>query len=603
MADSQVELVKQKTDIVSIIDSRVKLAKAGRNLKALCPFHGEKTPSFFVSPEMQTFRCFGCGRGGDAFTFLQEYEGMNFPESLEFLAQKAGVTLKRDYRTGEDEKRKRLLEILHLTQEYYHFLLTEHKVGRVALNYLKKRGITSQLIKVFNLGYAPESWDNLQKFLIAKKSYKGEELEAVGLIIRNQKSENRNQNVRYYDRFRGRVMFPLKDMRGKTLGFSGRLLESHAKEAKYINSPETILYHKSKMLYGLDVVRSQIKKMDRVVIVEGELDVVSSYKAGIKETVAIKGSALTSEQIELINRLTKNVVLALDADAAGMEATKRGIELADKAELNLTVVEIEGGKDPDDIAQQDPDAWREMIKKADSVYDFLTDRAFKLFDKNTGTGKKQISKELGMMLSKITNLVERDHYVAKVAKRLGVGKEVLEGEVEKLVRVGGIDSTPQDKEERVDMNRRERLERFLTGLFLQMKRGRKQVVEQVDPKIFSEPGLKSLWRMFIEGKVGSGSGSSFIYGLKSEQQRLVASLFTQEVVVFSNDEDDMVRAFERGIKELAEMAYREELTRLGELISEIENKEKLTDRDRQELKKWQNKYQEITSRMNRAVVD
>ncbi|MFC1654131.1 DNA primase, partial [Patescibacteria group bacterium] len=455
MAENQVSQVKQKADIVSVIDSRIKLQKSGRNLKAVCPFHGEKTPSFFVSPEIQTFKCFGCGEGGDVFTFLQKYEGMNFPESLEYLANKVGVKLKSDFRTGDEQKRKRLLEILHLTEEYYHFLLIEHKIGRRALNYLKKRGIGKILIKQFKLGYSLDSWDELQKYLVRKKKYEIGELEKVGLVIRSTRGG-------YYDRFRGRVMFPLKDIQGKTLGFSGRVLPGEGvneKEAKYINSPETQLYHKSQMLYGLFEVRSDIKRKDFIVVTEGELDMVSSFKAGVRNVVAVKGSALTQDQVGLIRRLTTNIVLALDADDAGTEATRRGIEVADSLGMNLSVVEVTEGKDPDDLARNDPEGWKKLVLKPESVYDYLIRKALEKQDVSTGPGKKAVSKDLAPLLAKISNAVERDHYVKQVSEKLGVSRRVFEEEVIKAEKIGKTSSTSKkvvssDKK----LSRRERLE-------------------------------------------------------------------------------------------------------------------------------------------------
>jgi len=583
--------VKQKTDIVSVIDSRIKLVKSGRNLKAKCPFHGEKTPSFFVSPELQTFKCFGCGEGGDVLTFLQKYEGMDFPEALEYLAAKVGVTLKKGFRTGEEIEKKRLEEVLHLAGEYYSYLLTSHRVGRRALNYLKKRGITNQIIKTFGIGYSANSWNGLIKFLVGKKGYKREELERVGLILKSGRGSG------YYDRFRGRVMFPLKSMQGKTLGFSGRVLpgeEVDEKQAKYINSPETRLYHKSQMLFGLHEARKYIRKKDRVVVVEGELDMISSFKVGVREVVAIKGSALTREQVELIRKLTQNIVLALDADMAGNEATKRGIEIADSMGMNLSVVEIVDGKDPDDLAQKNPDKWKQLVEKAVSIYDFLIDLTIKTYDVSTGIGKKKASRELAPMINRISHLVEREHYLSIAAKAMGVSKRVFEEEVKKASILGKVgDKKEMKKVLKKVMSRRERLERYVLGLFFQMSVGIKDQAIKINQEWFSDLGLKRLWIKVDEvltKERGVRKVSEIVESLPGEYQRQIQELFTSDVVEV--DESKIMDLFEEVVGDLEKMVVREKLNKINKELVKVSEKGS---------EKKMKKLQEEASRLKRRV--
>lgn len=591
MADSQVQEVKQKADIVSVIDSRIKLVKSGRNLKAKCPFHGEKTPSFFVSPELQTFKCFGCGEGGDVFTFLQKYEGMDFPEALEYLASKVGVTLKKGFRSSEELEKKRLEEILHLAGEYYSYLLTSHKVGRRALNYLRKRGITDQIIKSFEIGYSADSWDGLIKYLVGKKGYKYDELEKVGLIIKSGRGSG------YYDRFRGRAMFPLKSMQGKSLGFSGRVLPGEGvdeQQAKYINSPETTLYHKSKMLFGLHEARKYIRKKDRVVVVEGELDMISSFKVGVREVVAIKGSALTKEQVGLIRKLTQNIILALDADVAGSEATKRGIEIADSMGMNLSVVEIVDGKDPDDLAQKDPDKWKKLVENAVSIYDFLIDLAIKTHDVSTGIGKKKASKELAPMINRISHLVEREHYLSVASEAMGVSKRVFEEEVKKAAILGKAgDGKEEKKMSEKAISRRERLERYVLGLFFQMSVGIKNQAKQIDEGWFSDVGLKRLWVKVDELLMKEKEirkVSEIVESLPGEYQRQVQELFTSDVV--GVDENKVAGLFEEVVGDLEKMVVREKLNKVNrELV-------KMSEKENEKKKK---KLQEEASKLKRRV--
>ncbi|OGJ41036.1 MAG: DNA primase, partial [Candidatus Pacebacteria bacterium RIFOXYC1_FULL_39_21] len=351
---SQVQQVKDATDIVQLISERVKLVRSGSSYKGLCPFHSEKSPSFFVSEQIQRYRCFGCGETGDVYDFLQKYDGLTFAESLQHLADRAGIKLKDYQRTPEDDLRERLLEILHLTKEYYHYLLTEHKQGESARKYLKERKINSASIELFQMGFAPSGWDGLIKYLHHKKKYSLDDLQQAGLIIRGG-------GGRFYDRFRGRIMFPLKDHRGRVVGFSGRLLDAEPKEAKYINSPETLLYHKSRLLYGFKELLSEIQKQEAVIVVEGEFDVISSAQNHVNHIVAIKGSALTSEQVKLLARIVKKIILSLDADNAGVEATKRAIEVIGDTDIELRVIDLStleaGQKDVDELARHDPQTW------------------------------------------------------------------------------------------------------------------------------------------------------------------------------------------------------------------------------------------------------
>lgn len=466
--NDQVEQIKSKVDIVEVIGERVALKKAGRHFKGLCPFHSEKSPSFIVSPERQSYKCFGCQKYGDVLTFLQDYDGMSFLEALEMLAKRVGITLESYRPTSQDSYRKRLLEIMSLGSEYYHYLLTKHKSGEEARGYLKSRGITNEAITQFNLGYAPRAWRSVSDFLIQKKKYTPEELEAVGLVIRKQELGNRNVANHYYDRFRGRVVFPLKDHKGLVVGFSGRTLSSEPSEAKYINSPETQLYSKSRLLYGLYENREYIRKADAIVLTEGELDVIPSWQAGVKQTVAIKGSAFTMEQAQLIARFTHNITMSLDADTAGQDAVKRAVNIADSMDMNIKVVQIVGGKDPGDIARDSAKAWREMVKGATPYLDFLINSAVARHDPQTGEGAKTIAGEVVPALSQLTNSVVRAHYTTALAMRLGVPEESIYSEIERHKKKQQLNHLKQtvSQIEKGQTSRREEVEEYLLALGL-----------------------------------------------------------------------------------------------------------------------------------------
>lgn len=419
----QLEEIKQKIDIVSFISEYLPLKKAGRNFKGLCPFHNEKTPSFIVSPERQIWHCFGCQKGGDIFGFLMQVENLEFPEALEILAKRAGVNLIRSPERSEQAKiRDKIYKINHLANEFFHYLLLNHKSGKVALDYVLGRGISKKSIETFSLGWSPNQWQSVSKFLL-KKGFSPEDLEIAGLIIGNSKFEIRNS--KFYDRFRGRLTFALKDNRGNILGFSGRVLAASPQEAKYINTPETPVYIKGNMLYGLDVTKEAIKKEDKAIVVEGEFDLISSFQAGVPNVVAIKGSALTEGQVNLLKRFTQNINLALDMDLAGDAASRRGIEIADNAGFSIKIVQLPQGKDPDECSRIDPVLWQKAIKNAVPVFDYILDSAITRFGKDTAEGKKRIGDEVIPIINKITNPIVQAHYITKLAGLLGVSEDAI----------------------------------------------------------------------------------------------------------------------------------------------------------------------------------
>lgn len=457
----QLEEIKQKISIVDLVSEYVTLKPAGRNQKAPCPFHAENKPSFMVSPERQIFKCFGCNLGGDIFKFLMLIEGLEFGEAVRKLAERAGVKLKRYQPSPEEEKKKILYEINHLAAEYFHYLLTSHQVGKKALDYILGRGIAKKSLETFKIGFSPPGWDGLQKYLVGKKNYQPELLEKAGLISPNRRGG-------YYDRFRNRIMFPLRDYQANVCGFAGRVIPPSDDEAKYINTSETPVYRKSRLLYDLSVTRGAIRKADQAVVVEGELDMISSYQAGVENSVAIKGSALTEDQLIVLKRYTQNLVLALDADFAGNAAAQRGIELADKMGFAVKVVEVQGGKDPDEAAQKDPENWRKQVKRAVGVYDYLFSFAFQHHDERSVEGKRQIGRFLVPVMAKMSDAIVRGHYISLLAERLRVTEAAIEAEVEKAqAALGSKEAQRQADFAPVRQSRREVLEEYVMALGLQ----------------------------------------------------------------------------------------------------------------------------------------
>jgi len=416
---SQIQLVKEATDIVAVIGERITLQGAGAQFKGVCPFHAERSPSFFVSPILQRYKCFGCGEAGDAFDFLQKYDGLSFQETLEELAEAAGIELEKYQANATDQLRSDILATLASAQQYYHYLLTKHKVGKPALAYLRDRGISSDTTQQFSLGASTSGWDGLIAYLHEKKKVPLTLLERSGLAITNR--------GRTYDRFRNRVMFPLTTHRGQVVGFSGRSLPGEDdRGAKYINSPETMVYHKSELLFGFSQLHSEIRKANSIILVEGEFDVLASVQAHQNNVSAIKGSALTKDHVRLLRRSVQQVILALDTDAAGREATKKAIAIIKDGQeqgeqsLELRVATLSQGKDPADLVAQDPGLWRKAIKQSVTAYDFLITTALNQYDADSPSGKRQIMQDIVPVLRQVSHAVEREHYVQRLSKELGV---------------------------------------------------------------------------------------------------------------------------------------------------------------------------------------
>lgn len=566
----QLDQIRSKIDIVELINSHLPLKKAGRNFKALCPFHSEKTPSFIVSPERQLWKCFGCNLGGDVFKFLMEYEKMTFVEALRFLADKAGIKLKRFRPSAAQQEREKLLAVNHLASEFYHFILLKHSVGKKGLDYLLKRGIRRSSIQLFKLGYAPDSWDSLLSYLTRKKGYQSNDLERAGLAIKGTKN--------YYDRFRGRIIFPLTDHRSNILGFAGRTLKPDLKGAKYINIPETTLYHKGDLFYGLAQTKEAIKKKNKAVIVEGETDVISSYQAGVKNAIAIKGSALTEPQVNLIKRFASTIILALDADMAGDEAVRRGIEIADFVGLNIRVAQSKYGKDPDECARHSPALWRESVAESIPVFDFYLKSATSRFNKKTAEGKKKISEELTPILAKITNEVVKAHYVKKLADILEVSEEAVNKEMERIGRLGKIVTSKTakviSKRKPVKLKtRRERLEEFFLSLLLQKGEETADLINQIEIKYFVNPAIKKIithLKKFLNKH--KFEINKFAKVLPEELVETLDRLYLQELENILKDKNKFLREFNKTKKEVERLYLKDRLSQLAEKIREKEKR-------------------------------
>jgi DNA primase len=420
-----VDLIKQKIDIGDLIGSYIPVKRAGRNLKALCPFHNEKTPSFVVSPERQIWHCFSCGKGGDIFTFIEEYERLDFSESLRLLADKAGIKLKKTvFKSQLEEKKGIIYEINHLTSQYYHYLLLKHKSGKEALSYVtEKRGLSKALLETFSIGYAPGEGHALSSYLLKKKGYTKEELVEAGVAtIRNN---------RLYDFFQNRVIFPILDSRGNIVAFSGRGL-TDAAIPKYINTKETPVYIKGDTVFGLFQAKEAMKKEGKVLLMEGEFDVITSFKEGITNTVAVKGTALTENQIRLLKRYVQKIVFCFDTDPAGTEAQRRSISLIAHEGINAGVVIPPFGKDPDELLRENPSLFKKAIKEEVNIYDYIINTAAQNQNPETVEGKKHILTRTLPYFIGIENEIVKEHYFKKLGELINSSYESVVKEAEKL---------------------------------------------------------------------------------------------------------------------------------------------------------------------------
>lgn len=488
MSDTQA--IKDRVDIVQLIQEYLPIKKAGANWKACCPFHHEKTPSFMIHPEKQIYHCFGCGKGGDVFSFIQEMEGMEFVDALKFLADRAGVKLETNFQSEAVKSQKsRLAEINEKAAYFFHRFLLEMPTAGAARDYLiKKRGLSEETVKDWQIGYIPEQWDLLTQYLL-KKGFGIEDLVTAGLTIKNEERKS------HYDRFRGRIMFPIWDALGNVVGFTGRLLvEKENAGGKYVNTPQSPLYDKSRVLYGLNKARQEIKIKDLAVIVEGQMDVIACHAAGMKNVIAASGTALTEEQVRLLKRYTSNIAMAFDADSAGQNAAKRGIDTALLAGLNIKVISVPpgSGKDADECLKKNPTIWFKAVEEAVGYMDWYFKIVLSGLDLNNPRVKQKAADSLLAEIYKIPFAVERDGWIQKLSEILGTDANILKESL-KNFRSSTVKSSAEKEKILPAIDRRDLLQKQIWALVINQPKFYARIRGQVAEDIFKDTPFTALY--------------------------------------------------------------------------------------------------------------
>jgi DNA primase len=560
--------VKSRLNVVDVVGESVSLKKAGTTFKGLCPFHGEKTPSFVVTPARDSWHCFGCGLGGDIFSFVMQRDGLTFPEALKQLAGKAGVEIDERSRR-EDARRARLREVLEAAIAFYHAVLTRSKTGQPALDYLRGRGFTDATIESAQLGWAPAGWDQLSRALQERRQMRPEELAEVGLTSPRQSGRGS------YDKFRERVIFPIRDQNGSPTGLGGRILATDDDGAqrgpKYLNSPATALFDKSRSLYLIDKAKGPIRRGGQAVIVEGYTDALMAHQAGYDNVVASLGTALTPGQVALLTRYAKRIALAYDVDPAGekagtvgvqalegligqLAATDTGVELDE-----VRVVRLPEGKDPDEVLRDTPDRWREDVRTAQPIVDYLIDFQARQVDLRTPGGKSRFVDAILPTIRAIANPVMRDAYLGRVRQVSGVEERTL---LEVLHRPGArtaaadasritaesVTSSPDALPVAEILRAVTPTERELLRLLLVVPEQQLGVVEDLGPDLLPSTVARELYRAIVLHRAPNDQGvhppfdrDALLAGLHDETRALALALFSKPLPDWRATSADRIR--------------------------------------------------------------
>jgi DNA primase len=532
-SDDARERVRNANDIVDVIGSYLPLKRAGANFVALCPFHKEKSPSFNVNPHRQTFHCFGCHKGGDVFSFVMEYDSVDFPEALRRLADRAKIPLEHEKGGGGEQTRhlkERLLQMHDQIAQRWQNALANEASGQIARDYLAKRGVSAEAIKLFRLGYAPDLWDDTVNWA-KSKDYDLALVEKAGLILKREQGDG------YYDRFRGRLMFPICDEQGRVIAFSGRILSGDEKTAKYVNSPETPIFIKSKVFFGLDKAKRAILDAGHAIICEGQLDMIACFMGGVQNIVAPQGTAFTADHARIIKRFVDEVVLCFDSDAAGQNAAVRALDSLLASGLAIRVATVPAPHDPDSfIKANGGPAFKQLIERAEGFFDYYLARLCATNETNTDKGRLAILRAMAEAVHKTGNVVLIDTYAQKTALRLGVAPEAVRAEFKKFRRNQREAPAPHENEPVAASNSAPvpPTERWLLHFMLTNQEMLSWIVERLDLRWITHSTAKQIAEACINA-VHSNS-STDATGLldayeEAEIRQLISGIVTESVIL------------------------------------------------------------------------
>lgn len=589
MSNQEIQKFKTKINIVDLISRYLELKKSGSNYKGVCPFHNEKSPSFMVNEELQIYKCFGCNESGDIFSFIEKIEGVDFKGALHFLSEQYSIPLENNYSSKNQEKdnqEKRLIEINRLTMEYYSFILTQHKLGQSAFKYLTdKRKLTKNIIEEFRLGYAPNGWNNLCNFL-KSKGFTEKELISASVAVGKK-------NGGVYDKFRGRIIFPLISGDTKCLGFMGRIISSG--EPKYLNSSDTPIFKKGEFLYGLYKSKLFVKK-EGAIVVEGNMDFLKPFQYGFKNLVATSGTALTNQHLEILKKYTTKIYFCFDADQAGINAILRGVELSDKYGLDLKVIKIKKPyKDLDEYFDAEGSEIQSLTDSAIDINDFYLQFLFQKHNKKTAIGKNQILIEFSDYYQRIKNEVTKSHYLKKISENLDLPENIVLASMEKAKKEAKTEvEVLEDRQERPKGT--PSVSQNLGGVAVRGSKDSKEVafwslllnspLDTIKPimlksnlKYFKNQSSKELHQnleQFLQdGDLLKFNISDFVNSLTSEVKVFVSDVIMVDLKVDLDDLDKVYKELESLLLFLKKESIKEEIKELNSLLKEAEKENSL----------------------------
>ena len=544
--------IKRSADIVEVIGQFVQLKKAGKNFMGLCPFHGEKDPSFTVSQDRQMFHCFGCKKGGDLFDFWMAYHNFTFPEALKDLAERYNVTISGDFSASEEKKksdlRESLFEMNDMAATFFQKVLNHEQAGKVAADYFRSRGISKEIIAEFRLGYSPDKWDGLTRYLMSNNADPSHAVQA-GLIIPKK-------NGGHYDRFRGRIMFPISNLRERIIGFGGRVLDDGM--PKYLNTPETPIFHKGEFPYGLDSSFRSIREKGRAIIVEGYMDLLALKEKGLDEVVATLGTAMTEDHIRKIKGYAREAVVVFDSDEAGKSAAMRTLPIFLNEGLSAKAVVLPEGHDPDTYVKQNGlAAFEKLVEKADPIFDFYLNRSLSLNTEDV-EGKVNAMKEILPVLAELRNMAQCSLYVRGLAERIGIREDVVLTELASFRKSRSADELGRALREKISVSRPKSTvcDSQLLNLMVHHPETISQLYDSECMDLLSDPGMKEIVRVILHEhrRTGGFSPDDFKESLNTEVQGVLREMLVSESI-YSDGEID------QAVSEMKSKAYEKKLSR------------------------------------------